>query len=127
MRQANGVEIDRCPGCKGYWFNGSELAKAAGVVVPKIEATGTSERRCPLCSIALSTATIEQVHIDYCAKCRGVWLDAGEFKTIQASSKPAPEPQPKRKAERASAGNMTLTLLFGGPLLMLIKALIKKK
>ena len=34
------------------------------------------------------------VEIDYCPKCRGVWLDRGELDKIIDRSAPPPAPQP---------------------------------
>ena len=33
--------------------------------------------KCPVCSIDLSMTDRQGVEIDYCPKCRGVWLDRG--------------------------------------------------
>lgn len=37
---------------------------------------------CPLCNVPLSLADRQGVEIDYCPKCRGVWLDRGEIDKI---------------------------------------------
>jgi Zn-finger nucleic acid-binding protein len=34
---------------------------------------------CPVCNVALTIADRQGVEIDYCPKCRGVWLDRGEL------------------------------------------------
>lgn len=34
---------------------------------------------CPTCSIPLSISERQGIEIDYCQKCRGVWLDRGEL------------------------------------------------
>jgi uncharacterized protein len=42
---------------------------------------------CPVCNIALTMTDRQGVEIDYCPKCRGVWLDRGELdKIIERSS-----------------------------------------
>ena len=43
---------------------------------------------CPVCSnVELKLAERQGVEIDYCSKCRGVWLDRGELdKIIELSS-----------------------------------------
>lgn len=43
--------------------------------------------KCPLCSIDLSMAERQGVEIDYCPKCRGIWLDRGEIDTLIERSK----------------------------------------
>ncbi|MEW6653755.1 MAG: zf-TFIIB domain-containing protein [Bacteroidota bacterium] len=34
---------------------------------------------CPVCNVALSLSERQGIEIDYCPKCRGVWLDRGEL------------------------------------------------
>ncbi len=38
--------------------------------------------QCPSCSTELKLADRQGVEIDYCPKCRGVWLDRGELDKI---------------------------------------------
>ena len=71
---------------------------------------------CPICGVALVMAERQGVEIDYCPKCRGVWLDRGELdKIIERSlgvaapaaapmAPPAPQPgapvyQPEPRAQ----------------------------
>lgn len=37
---------------------------------------------CPVCSVELSISDRSGVEIDFCPKCRGVWLDRGELDKI---------------------------------------------
>lgn len=37
---------------------------------------------CPLCNVSLQLAERQGVEIDYCPKCRGIWLDRGELDKI---------------------------------------------
>ena len=37
---------------------------------------------CPACNVALAMADRQGVEIDYCPRCRGVWLDRGEIDKI---------------------------------------------
>lgn len=37
---------------------------------------------CPVCSVTLNMTQRQGVEIDYCPKCRGVWLDRGELDKI---------------------------------------------
>ncbi len=59
---------------------------------------------CPVCQVELRIAERSGIEIDYCPKCRGVWLDRGELdKIIERSavvswgtgSDPYPERDPK--------------------------------
>jgi Zn-finger nucleic acid-binding protein len=38
--------------------------------------------KCPVCDVELKMADRQGVEIDYCPKCRGVWLDRGELDKI---------------------------------------------
>lgn len=38
--------------------------------------------KCPVCSIDLTISERQGIEIDYCSKCRGVWLDRGEIDKI---------------------------------------------
>ena len=37
---------------------------------------------CPTCSVVLQMTERQGIEIDYCPKCRGVWLDRGELDRI---------------------------------------------
>ncbi len=52
--------------------------------------------KCPICDIDLQIAERQGVEIDYCSKCRGVWLDRGELDKIIERS--AAELQPAQAA-----------------------------
>ncbi len=38
--------------------------------------------KCPICNVDLVMGEREGIEIDYCPKCRGVWLDSGELDKI---------------------------------------------
>ncbi len=44
--------------------------------------TNTSERDCPKCDGKLVETDYENIKIDVCNNCHGVWLDAGEMAQI---------------------------------------------
>lgn len=37
---------------------------------------------CPVCSVRLQMTERQNVEVDYCPQCRGVWLDRGELDKI---------------------------------------------
>lgn len=37
---------------------------------------------CPVCKTAMIVLEIEQVEIDYCTDCQGIWLDSGELEIL---------------------------------------------
>lgn len=60
--------------------------------------------KCPVCvETDLAMTDRQGIEIDYCTKCRGVWLDRGELdKIIERSAPPAEQPQPAYSGERNS-------------------------
>ncbi|KIC10968.1 hypothetical protein RA19_09580 [Leisingera sp. ANG-M1] len=60
--------------------------------------------QCPIDGTQLVMSDRAGVEIDYCPKCRGVWLDRGELdKIIERSAQPAQAaPQPQQRYEERS-------------------------
>ena len=98
-----GVEIDRCPSCKGTWLDSGELTKiidtreeafdtalvqetletASSGVPPGEEATVV---KCPKCDSAMRANNYDYksgIIIDTCRNGHGVWLDGKELEKIQ--------------------------------------------
>ena len=59
--------------------------------------------QCPTCTdTALVMSDRQGVEIDYCPKCRGVWLDRGELDKLierSASMAPAPADRPATRSQ----------------------------
>lgn len=55
--------------------------------------------KCPLCDIDLVMTERQGIEIDYCPKCRGVWLDRGELDKIIERSTAELNLWPLRKTE----------------------------
>ncbi len=51
---------------------------------------------CPHCNVELKLAERKSIEIDYCPKCRGVWLDRGELDKLLASSDGEHRPRSER-------------------------------
>ena len=95
-KSAGGMTLDLCyGGCGGIWFDATELervsARAAATLhtiwnVPITKVKVTDPRLCPRCpDLVLERkwfSDSKQVEIDQCARCGGIWLDAGEFSRI---------------------------------------------
>lgn len=62
---------------------------------------------CPVCKSAMIVLELDEVEVDYCCDCEGIWLDAGELElllggtalseALLASFQPANTPEKKRK------------------------------
>jgi len=99
-----GVEIDRCPHCRGVWLDSGELEAVqtnqdsdfrgvpgskmdmvkAAVDMAKAESEGP--RGCAVCETELvkrEYVSSSQIMIDNCPKGHGVWLDAVELSRLQ--------------------------------------------
>lgn len=62
---------------------------------------------CPLCNVELKMADRQGVEIDYCPKCRGVWLDRGELDKIIERSMTMPGfNEPKHSYRNEHEGNV---------------------
>lgn len=55
---------------------------------------------CPLCKVKLVMSEKSGVEIDYCPKCRGIWLDKGELQTIVERSKAASQQYQEQQENR---------------------------
>lgn len=56
--------------------------------------THHADMQCPTCHVPLVMSDRQGIEIDYCPKCRGVWLDRGELDKIIERSLPTAAPPP---------------------------------
>lgn len=49
--------------------------------------------KCPSCAATLVMSERQGVEIDYCPKCRGIWLDRGELDKILERSAQSSQPE----------------------------------
>lgn len=76
---------DRKKALEDEYFHRQERA-----ALEKLRAKMNAEKglRCPKgCDATLAAVTMEDVAIDRCEKCGGVWLDAGELEKLTAQDK----------------------------------------
>lgn len=119
----DGVIVDVCKnGCGGIWFDNYELKKLdepheiAGELLleyqchPGITLEPNKKLNCPHCENVIMMqhffSVKRQVMIDVCAKCAGIWLNAGELGAIRSLF--------KTEAERMDAANQYFKELFEG-------------
>ncbi|HJM82099.1 MAG TPA: zf-TFIIB domain-containing protein [Nitrospinota bacterium] len=53
----------------------------------KLEIKQLHYMRCPKCGMQLIELAYDQIKIDKCSSCEGIWLDAGELDEIMNDSK----------------------------------------
>jgi uncharacterized C2H2 Zn-finger protein len=51
-------------------------------VAAQAKADGTSSMQCPRCDGVLKESAFEEVQVDACDKCGGVWLDSSELERL---------------------------------------------
>ena len=79
------VHYDFCPKCNGIWLDRGELRKmikdkeVTDYLTKDIGTKSHSPLICPRCRGLMDIERAEDVEVDVCLKCRGVWLDAGEL------------------------------------------------
>ncbi len=94
------VEVDRCDGCGGIWFDAGELQRVRGKRDIELLRSKARPRRddderrarCPRCQgegLLVQVASWDaDIHIDTCAVCGGQWLDAGELELLRGEGGP---------------------------------------
>ncbi len=86
------VEVDLCPSCGGLWLDHGEverlgrgkaedLGRLRNALVGSSAPDPASETTtsCPACTGTLKEVELGPVHIEYCSKCNGIFLDKGEL------------------------------------------------
>ncbi|KMT65747.1 zf-TFIIB domain-containing protein [Catenovulum maritimum] len=88
-----GIEVDRCSGCQGFWFDFAEKDQLKAIGGADALDIGDAEKGakfnqkteidCPKCQIPMTVMIDkDQFHIqyEYCPSCHGTFFDAGELK-----------------------------------------------
>jgi Zn-finger nucleic acid-binding protein len=89
------ITVERCSGCHGLWFDSSKVEKLVAIKGADAIDTGGSEEgkkyneiskiSCPVCQTPMiRMVELDHPHIWYesCKVCKGVFLDAGEFRDL---------------------------------------------
>jgi Zn-finger nucleic acid-binding protein len=122
---AGALHVDVCRGgCGGVWFDRAELARvddqdeAAGEALldvpraPGVTVSRDGPRPCPKCPDVVMMRHFyspkREVEIDECGGCGGVWLDAGELRTLRG--------QYASEEDRRAAAHTFFREAFGGPM-----------
>jgi len=99
-----GVELDKCPKCRGLWLDPGELERIQNTqevdyssrltaAVNADAAAYNHDRqlreqvlKCPACATIMEKQEHgfnKWVVIDFCPGCRGIWLDEGELEALE--------------------------------------------
>ena len=87
-----GLSVDQCPACGGYWLHRGEIEAIADhhdvtldpIVVGKVTST-VGANHCPQDGTLMGQhefAEHSNIKIDQCPTCQGVWLDSDELNGI---------------------------------------------
>lgn len=90
-KSPKGVEIDRCPTCRGIWLDKDKVF----AFTPKKEAlskilqegfqlTVPTSRACPRCAKLMKQARLEpkKLLLETCLGCGGIWMDDDELQIL---------------------------------------------
>jgi Zn-finger nucleic acid-binding protein len=87
------IEVDLCGSCGGLWLDHGEaerLAKKMGSELDRLRKLLRSDGgpppvpsdvqgTCPACTSAVKEVKLGAVTVDYCPRCKGLFMDRGEF------------------------------------------------
>ena len=59
-----------------------EKLRAKIKIAAEAKAAGTSSMKCPRCDGSLRENEVDEVMVDTCEKCGGIWLDSGELEQL---------------------------------------------
>jgi Zn-finger nucleic acid-binding protein len=91
------VTVDRCPACRGTWFDRQELSVLLAedaLAIAALRRGAENDRaddtrgQCPRDNAQLLrvySSIDRSVVLDACADCHGIWLDSGEFEKLFAA------------------------------------------
>jgi uncharacterized protein len=88
------VEVDLCPACGGLWLDHGEIERIVRKMQSELDRlrrllTPSSRRppavpsevqlACPACTARMKEVMLGSVHIEFCPRCKGFFLDRGEI------------------------------------------------
>lgn len=99
------ILVDICPKCGGIWLDHGELnkllrnRKLSDYLTKHIGTQTKSKLVCPRCGGLMDIEKAEDVEVDVCLSCNGVWLDYGELQKLRDISRDGFEVDELEKAE----------------------------
>ena len=86
------IVIDVCPKCQGIWLDNGELGKLlkdrklTNYLTKHIGTKSRSPMVCPRCGNTMDIEKADDIEVDVCLTCGGVWLDQGELDALKSKS-----------------------------------------
>ncbi|MGE5472902.1 MAG: zf-TFIIB domain-containing protein [Ignavibacteriales bacterium] len=98
--EVENIKIEVCPSCDGIWLDKFEITKILHCDFDSIKTSEISKAlekdkdvsnsktesiKCPVCSLPMTNTNYlfnDNIKIDMCSECYGIWLDDGELKEI---------------------------------------------
>lgn len=74
-----------CSSCLETIFEGSKYCALCGAVAVKPDFSEVNAGNCPRCKTPLQVINVEEIRLDECDRCEGVWVDIDAFETICAN------------------------------------------
>lgn len=101
-----GVVLDFCDSCQGIWFDKDELAFTMELStdisdISEVQKDArTTEHDCPRCGSPqkleeMKFVRIQDLLLDRCPECKGIWVDKGELPKIETISARIGDPKSK--------------------------------
>jgi len=120
-----GIDVDRCPQCRGGWLDEDELAKLESTVESTDEqrsgmieyAQRESELACPKCGDRMTAFNYRayNLELDVCDNKHGFWLDEGEAVRVREVVEERVQGLQRAVKAEAEWGNFLDDLKGGGP------------
>lgn len=115
------VELDKCHSCEGVYLDKGELMSITNnrplhkLTTTHLGVDSDSKLLCPSCGSIMDAEFPDDIEIDICLNCNGVWLDKGELaKLKKLDSSDVDISSPEKMAELYDAGKtVTYSGLFG--------------
>lgn len=121
------ITVDTCPECKGTWLDPGELKRVlknnslADYLSRDIGTRSESKLICPGCGGLMDLERYDDIEVDVCLDCNGVWLDEGELNDLRSVEERVREDKNKKAEKwedsvarnRNSTFNRLMRRLFG--------------
>lgn len=113
---ADRVDLNFCPDCRGSWFDKDDPAFLSELrddfpnppEPPPAQATGFVCPRCDSKMEELAFSPLQELRLNRCPACRGVWLDKVEWRKVEKIAEGFDTPKSKviRAAQKLKARGM---------------------